>query len=227
MKRDPVLMGTIGGISIFILSSALFIHARLSVSKLDKELKETRANLSSAYQAKENVDSFEKTKTEFTRKDKDFSRTIPLNEKEPLELIKELMLLAKDMQITNPSFSIKKRKMVNLPQLQSFISSLSEYESTTISKVSSQAGASTSKSEASMSAGMQGDLSSQEKPGLYFFPIRMDLEADFSNLLKFLNKILSLKRVITIEDMKIARSSDISPRQKITLTIYSYTLVSP
>jgi len=161
MKRDPVLMGTIGGISIFILSSALFIHARLSVSKLDKELKETRANLSSAYQAKENVDSFEKTKTEFTRKDKDFSRTIPLNEKEPLELIKELMLLAKDMQITNPSFSIKKRKMVNLPQLQSFISSLSEYESTTISKVSSQAGASTPKSEASMSAGMQGDLSSQ------------------------------------------------------------------
>jgi Tfp pilus assembly protein PilO len=224
MKRVSVLTLSIGLIIVFVISGALFVTTTLSVFNLKKELVQVQNNLDSAYRAKENVDLFEINKTEFLRKEKEHLKTIPLNESEPLRVIKEITILANSAGIKNFLFSLKKISPAQINGQSSASGSNSNALDSSGGSSGSGPGSGAGEDEA---GGISLGSNSETRAGLYFSAIYMDFEAEFNDLLEFIHKVLSLKRLVIIDNLKISRSEKTFPLQKVKLAVSVYTLVSP
>lgn len=66
----------------------------------------------------------------------------------------------------------------------------------------------------------------KEEADIYGLPILIDLEAEYGELLAFLEAISALERLVSIEGIKVERREQILPRQKITLHLSALTLIS-
>jgi Tfp pilus assembly protein PilO len=62
--------------------------------------------------------------------------------------------------------------------------------------------------------------------GVKRLPLQMEFEADFQQLVTFLEGISKMQRLVFPETIDIERSEKISPRQKIRLRLVTYTLDS-
>ncbi len=218
MKQNPVLVGSVGGVLILFVATALLVHTSMVRRRLSSELKELEDKIASAYGAKNDVDTFERTRAEVTRRDEAFSRAIPINEKRPLAFVKELTRLADELGAQNFSVSMKTPKAASPPtQAGSAPAAAATSEAT---PPQSQAASTTQQPMAEKQIGDQSTSAEM----FTLMPIQLEFELEFSHLLTFLKRLRSLERLTTLEGLKISRDQKLLPRQKISLTINLYTL---
>ena len=58
---------------------------------------------------------------------------------------------------------------------------------------------------------------------LYYFPLVLELECGYQELCAFLNKILSMERLMLIQELSVERKEELLPKSKVTLTLFAYT----
>jgi Tfp pilus assembly protein PilO len=83
--------------------------------------------------------------------------------------------------------------------------------------------------QGSMAKGMGiGEITSSDSLETKVQPLsfKLTFECTFSNLILFLDWLSDLERLVSIENIKIEREDKILPRQKITLQLVVYTLLS-
>lgn len=95
-------------LGIFLaLVVSLFLMQTRSVSRLNKRLADLRSKIQNPEEMQGNKDKFVR---EVEEKEKFFSQKVSYNEKEPLELIKQLTLLAQEQGLESIEFTIQKRQ---------------------------------------------------------------------------------------------------------------------
>lgn len=212
-KKFLILAGAAEAL-LAVVFGALLAHATMSASRLKGRLADARRALEAARQAKATVEAFESERETLARQEQEFWRRIPANEKEPLSLLKQLTLWAGETRLSGLSFSIRPKQPVEAsgapagPQEPSASGAFSQgaYEP----------------------GGMTAATADEDQPDqLSRFPIQMEFQSEFRNLLLFLSGLRALDRLTTVESLTITRSKDAIPRQAVALALNAYTYPSP
>ncbi|MFH1771700.1 MAG: hypothetical protein ABH872_02695 [Candidatus Omnitrophota bacterium] len=208
-------------IVIFFLSFFYFFLAQLKVNtNLKKELRQASQKINNAKEARQELD---KLKTEIAAIEETAGRIeerIPTNEDKPLKLIREITHLGSRLGARNMEFifenetnaqpsmdSLKQNNNNSLYQDGSYASSGSEYAESASSRFPSEA-----------INGAQQRI----RPIL----IKINFESQYHALVNFVKELLKTQRLVFIEYVNIERMPGAYPRQKVSMTLVTYTFVS-
>ena len=216
MKRNLVLLALAAEALIFFAATALLIHATLAAGNLRQDLADAMQRLATDRQAKLQVEDFEKTREELTRQEQEIRRRVPPAEREPLDLIKQLTILAREAGAEHLSLTLSPRVPENVRQAA---------RPTTVPAFS-PAQTDPAESNPRSSEGGWKATAAPAAPSLYAVPIQMDFEIAFPRVIDLLKTLRSFARVITLETASIDRSPGRAPRQQVTLTLHCYTFDS-
>ncbi len=182
---------------------------------LKKRLLYTQQRLKEVTRAQQEWESLRKKLHEYRFRQKIIERKIPENEEIPLRLMKQIVSLTSKFKIRNIEFVYKKNK--EPPELNSKNNLRSEYGE--IDYGESEFNGNFKASQGSQYIEMFEEKSIPTKSLM----IEISFECNFFELLSFLKELLKLERIVSIEGIKIMRSSEIIPFQKITLNLVTYT----
>ena len=174
-------------VTLFLL--ILFLLWQLRVNAvLSKEFAEKREKAKKIQSVKENLaDLTKKTRDLKERKDRLYKKA-PVNEEQPLSLIKALIKTGSQIGLKNITVGLKE-----------------ETEEAATIKTSSGSENQTTK-----------------ELGLKATYLEMDFEAAFPQLTLFLEKLMKLERVVSVEGIKIERNDKSLPYQKVSLDLATY-----
>lgn len=221
MKHDPVILGLAAEAVIFCAATALLVRATLAVGHLRQDLADAQEHLAHGHQAKGEAEGLEKTREELMRQEQETLRGVPLDEREPLECVKQLTLLALKAGAEHLSVAIQPRVLADAGRAQPPVvarptmaptSSPTHPDLTEPSRHPTQHGVAATTATAAQH--------------LYAVPIRLDFDMEFTHVLELLDALPSAARVSTLEEISIDRLAGRSPRQQVTLTLRCYTSAS-
>lgn len=176
-------------VSLWQFNTTVILRRTLAEKK--KEIKETRT-------ASRRLEKLAEQSQNLKQKEEASYKKIPVNEKQPLGLIKALMRLGGEIGLKEMSFSIKDVSLGNQ------------------ANTGSETGAIPSEG-----AGQSGSEKPRPKPKPVY--IQMECEGTFSHLLTFLERLLNLERLVSVEQITIERKEKILPYQQISLEVVTYT----
>ncbi|MFH1339343.1 MAG: type 4a pilus biogenesis protein PilO [Candidatus Omnitrophota bacterium] len=172
MKKTRLVFALTLVILLALVATLFLMQTRL-VSRLNNKLADIRSMIQQREQMQSNTDKFI---GELEEKERFFSQKVSRQEKEPLELIRQLTLLAQQHGLKSIEFAIQKRQ--------------------------------------------------KEEGDIYRLPFVMNLEGEFRQLVLFLEAISNLEMPVSVDGINIERKEEILPRQKISLQLAAYTLLS-
>lgn len=177
---------------------------------LRNALAEKKAELKEAQKTSKHLKKIERLALDLEEKEKVILQKAPLGEQHPFSLIKALTVLADEIKLKNTAFRVKENLPGATASAQSQAAVLPNDAMT--EDIASQPSVD----------GIQ--FQSQPSPvGLQSLPFEMRFDSTYLQLLKLLQKIHTLQRVITVEQIKVERKKELAPFQKITLLLTAYS----
>lgn len=195
-------------IAAIVILGSIFLWQLVVGSKLQQALTAKNDELHSAQRASKRLKRLEWQTKELEQIEKEINEKAPLDEKHPFSLIKTLAAISDSLGLRRSVFSIKEAK--SAPSTQNALNTDQQQEAL-MQEASPQEGQSSEQPPAEQTIGLTP---------VYF---EMSFEATFGQLLKFLEEILTLKRIVSVEEISITRDKKIIPCQKITLQLTTYT----
>lgn len=205
-----LIIGLVGFYVLMILQSR----------SLQKEEHQKKEELTKIKEAQQKLDALEKEVAHLRKGQEGVYDLVSLNETNPLKLIKTLTLLGAELGLEKMEFVSEEKKE------DGNIASAPPSNNMTATTGMGLQGRGKDNSPVSGSASGNGVKSSNDS--LVFTPllIRMTFEAPYTQLFLFLEKIQTLKRVISIEEIQVNRAEKILPYQEVTLRLVAYTLIT-
>lgn len=211
LKSAPFLAVTAVLASFFVWQ----LRANMSLTReLDAKKKEfTRAEAASRH-----LRNIEKQIDDIKQKQQMLYKKVPVNEKEPFSLIKTLIRLGGQAGLKNITLRLKEKSAEE--------GTAANQGGGAAQDQGDEGGSEEAASpETTESQGAQGEESSvspdQSGPSPVY--LEMTFEGSFPLILSFLQKLMSLERIVKIEGMSIQRRKDILPYQKVSLDLVTYT----
>ena len=201
-----------------ILTIGLMIFYGVIVNQshlLQKEQNDKRDQMKNIKEAQQKLEAIEREVANLRKEDKGIHDLVSADETKPLTLIKTLTLLGAQLGLKKIEFVSEEKKDDNLT-----------------AGAATGAGAAMGppdKKTGSPAGGLaSGNAGKSSRGPTEFTPmfIRMTFEAPYPQLLLFLQKIQTLERIVSIEEIKVNRGEKIFPRQEVTLRLVTYTLMT-
>lgn len=206
----PFLVVAIILASCFVWQLKTNITLRQELSAKKNEFKEAEA-------ASKHLMTLEKQASDMKQKQEALYKKVPVNEKEPFGLMKALIRLGGQAGLRKITLSLKEKAVVTAQEAASQAGQAADQ------------GAETPADEA---GGQQGAVSAQtDDAGVVALPqgastpiyLQMDFEGSFPQILVFLEKLMSLERIVEVEGIFIERKKETLPYQKASLDLIAYT----
>ncbi len=189
------IWGFITGL-LFIIGVIFLIFAW----KKNTSLKVEKSNrLLNVQESKEKVKDFENIQKEIDRLNLEAAQIREMvsdTEVNPLAFIKDISLLMKLLGIKNPEFVYGQNAEADNFKIQN--------------------------SKNAPQQGNAADFSVAEEYALKKQLIQINFECKFSQAVDFLKEIFKLKKLVSVEKLKIERDLNSSPRQKVNITLTTY-----
>lgn len=186
-----------------ILIISLFIRLLRANFNLKAGLNQKSAELEKARIANKNLYQLEQHSRGLEGKKETINKKAPRGEKYPLELIKTFTMIGGETGLKKTVFSIKEEKN----KAQDTLTTSSGYIE------GSRTGHAPTRSE-------------PPKTGLTPIEFEMKFEAVYPQLLSFLQKLMQVERLVTVNQIKIERKKELLPYQQITLQLTTYTFLN-
>lgn len=191
--------------AVLILTVVLFFWLWKEESGLNNVLRAKKEELMAARASSADLKKLEQRSEGFREEEKRLLRKIPLNDKQPLDLIKELIRAAGESGLKEIDFDLKEEK--------------------------ARSGGNLSGGRPESPGMGMGTMPGAQKPSSAAQPdgqprevsLEMNCRGTFPQLLVFLKKTVELERVVTVEKADIEREKELIPSQKISLRLIAYT----
>jgi len=183
LKRTVLIISWLGISFLIILVIVIFLWQFRTNSTLRRDLSAKKKAVKQVQQANRRFEELKKQSGELKQEEELLDKRLPVGEKQPMGLIRQITLLAREKGLGKINFRIKSA------------SALQEGTNPAVD-------------------------SGKDLIPLYF---EMSFETTFPQLLEFLKELADLERVITVEKLVIIREEGILPKQKINLSLVTYT----
>ncbi len=207
---------------ILIIGLVVFYVLMIQQSRaLQKEENQKKEELTKIKEAQQKLDVVEKEVANLRKEQEGVYDLVSLNETNPLKLIKTLMLLGAELGLEKIEFISEEKK--DDGQIAPAPPPPNNMTATTGTGLLQGMG----KDNSPVLGSASGNRVKSSNAPLVFTPlfIRMTFEAPYTQLFLFLEKIQTLKRVVSIEEIQINRVEKILPYQEVTLRLVAYTLI--
>ena len=199
-------------ILIILLGTVLFFLWQLKNNiDLKKELTQKAQLLKEIETTSRHLKELEVQSRDLKQKAEALYKRVPVDEKQPLSLIKVLINIGGEIGLRKISFSVKEESIDEKDKL-SLISGVSG-QGSDLSKGGPMQEAAVPVQSAALA--VSGVAQIGPKP-LY---LEMNFEGTFPQLLDFLKKLNNLERIVTVSAIEIKRSEEALPYQKISLQL--------
>ncbi|MDD5669029.1 MAG: type 4a pilus biogenesis protein PilO [Candidatus Omnitrophica bacterium] len=211
-KKTDILITILLGLGV-VASISVFVLVMNKHIALSNELKEKKKDYQSAKSSSRQAEQLELKAAQMQEKELELGKMIPINEQQPLSVIKSLTRLGGEVGLRDVSFSI---------------SSVSQQ----MSPASQNSGAPGAVSGGGGFPGGGGQMPGGFSPPKMAAvsptePVKSYLEMTFTSeypqIKQFIKKIGTLPRIITVDGMKIERNENLLPQQTVTLYLVVYT----
>lgn len=202
MKKTGLLVNSAILILLILVISFCLWQLRENVSlrqELDKkgqELKDVESN-------SRHLEALKKQNQDLSYKEEAIKRKVPVNEKQPISLIKTLTVIAGETGLRKAVFSIK--------------------------EMASQGGSASARSLGQPPGQTLASPTTQGSTGLPMgikpIEIGVSSEATYLQALSFLERLMNLERVIVVDELTIERKKEILPYQQVSLQISTYSFL--
>lgn len=190
--------------------------------KLIQENNQLQKDIEEAKRAKRRVELFEeKGKVEIEQKEKMVEDRLPINDQNILNIIRELSAIGRNLDITQINFDPQKLVRVSTPGVASQMNRQMEG----IGMEWMESYPSEADNIGTFEFGIKTNATKEEFP-LYKYPIQIEFQGTYRQIAEFIIQTNQIKRLLTVEDLKINRSEEILPELTASLTINVYTLLS-
>jgi len=135
--------------------------------------------------------------------------------------------LRRGIQAQRIAQGFKKKGLLDLKTQESFVEAripLNEKDPVSVLKLLSRVATEADISKISMHSKSRERSQDIYGEDLYRFPLVIELQCGYSELCTFLNRILSLDRLLLIQNLSIERKKELLPQLKVTLTLFAYTV---
>lgn len=200
-----------------ILASFFIWQFRVNMS-LTRELDAKKKEFNRAEAASRRLRNIERQIDDIKQKQAMLYKKVPVNEKEPFSLIKTLIRLGGQAGLKNITLSLKEKSAEEEAAANQGGASAQEQGVEGASE-----GAAAQESPESQEAQGEESSVSPAQSGPTPIYLEMTFEGSFPQILSFLQKLMSLERIVKIEGMSIQRRKDILPYQKASLDLATYT----
>jgi Tfp pilus assembly protein PilO len=205
----PLLAAAVILSSFFVWQFRLNINMREDLAVKKKEFRHAEA-------ASKHLRDLEKKINDIKQKEEMLFRRVPVNEKEPLSLIRALIRLGGKTGLRGITINLKdKTLLVQGEALQRRRGAVQPAEGASDEAPAEQAAA------PSEAAAQETAIAPQSGPSPVY--LQMEFEGSFPQLLSFLDKLMNLERIVKIEGMSVQRKKEILPYQKVSLDLVTYT----
>lgn len=200
IKNKRLFIKNAATVSLIVLLFLVFIWGMKINSRLAQELAVKKSEHKEAKSASKRLKAFQKELQNLEQKEKIIGLRVPTtNEKQPFSLIRTLTAIASETGLTDFSFTMKEPG-----------DSATQTSDDALTQGASQSG----------SVGIQASLSLP--PGPKPIRLQMNFAATYQQLLKFLDRLMNLERIVSAQEIKIERDKKELPRQKISLQLVAY-----
>ena len=223
MSRKPLLLVGIGELVIAGTLTACFVRTTALVQSLQHDARTSRTRYAEAQQAKQIMAASPRVAAELLKREELFARTIPRDEQEPLEFVKQLTLLAEAAGAQHLSFTVQPRQALQSPRAPAPLRADPTLAPAAFSLEENGAGDARDRRPRRKRGANTGAQSAAEPSEWYLTPIQLECDLDFPGLIAFLASVRAQERLTTIEAVTVTRAPDLAPRQQVTLTVGVYT----
>ena len=206
MKKINWALSVYFPVTALILTVILFFWLGNENSGLNNALRMKKEELRAARAAGADLKKLEKQAEGFQEEEKRLRQKIPLNDTQPLDLVKALIRIAREAGLKEIDFNLKEKTA----RTDSNISGAGV-------PGTGAAGMLTMARAGKPSFEAQSD--NQPRP----VSLEMNCQGTFPELLLFLEKTAKLERVVIVEKVDIEREKELTPSQKISLQLITYT----
>lgn len=197
-NKNPFIKNA-AAISLIVPLFLLSIWGLKINSRLTQELAVKKGEHKEAKSASKRLKALQEQLQALEQKEKTVGLRVPTNEKHPFGLIRTLTSIAGEIGLKDLSFTMKGPA-----------DSSTQTSDDTLTQEAGQQEA----------AGIQ--VSTGLPPGPKPIRLEMHFTAAYQQLLKFLDRLMDLERIIAAEEIKIERDKKTLPRQKISLQLVTY-----
>lgn len=200
-----------------VLLAVFFIwQVKVSVV-LNRELNSKKKEFKHAEAASKHLRQLERQISDMKQKGEQLYKIVPVNEKEPLGLMKMLIRLAGQAGLKNITLNVKEKAVS------------SEQDAQQGAQAEQEAG----------QAAVDGQGAEQPAPAVEEYPgqdvaaaqtvivkptyLEMEFEGGFTQALGFLEKLARLDRIVKVDRISVERKKEILPYQKVSLDLVAYT----
>lgn len=206
MKKINWALSVYFPVIALILTAILFFWLWNENSGLNNALQMKKEELRTARAAGADLKKLEKQAESFREEEKKLHQKIPLNDTQPLDLVKTLIRIAREAGLKEIDFDLKeKTARTNNNVSGEGVPGAGAAGMMTIARVEKP------------SFDAQSDR--QPRP----VSLEMNCQGTFPELLLFLEKTAKLERVVIVEKVDIEREKKLTPGQKISLRLIAYT----
>ena len=183
-----------------LLAVFVFVLQLQSRSGLNRELNAKKEKLRDAQTDSREMENLESKSQELKQKENKMRKLVVVGDTQPLVLIKTITGSANKIGLRKISFELKAGSVNASKDENPLLKAGSVNDSKDNNPLSSSAGSG---------------------PAPVFFQMKFD--ASFTQLLKFLQELNSLERIVTVEKIEIKRKTEILPSQSVVLDLITYS----
>lgn len=208
----PLFAVTVVLLSFFIWQLRLSTTLKQKFDSKSKEFKQTEA-------ASKHLRGLEKQISDIKQKEEMQYKRVPINEKEPLSLMRTLIRLGGQAGLKGISLSLKEKTAP---------SQSAAYQGSQVATQDTEGG---SEEAPAQQAAVSSEASVTESPvssqtgALSPIYLEMDFEGSFPQVVAFLEKLAKLERIVKVDGVRIERKKEILPYQKVSLDLITYTFI--
>jgi len=213
-KKTDMLITILLGLGVVVSISVFVLVLNKNIS-LSNELKEKKKDYQNARSSSRQAEQLERKAEQMQEKELELGKMIPINEQQPLSVIKSLTRLSGEIGLRDVSFSVS-----TVSQQKSLFSQTSGGAPGQVPS----GGPFTAGGGGQMPGGFsppKGTVVSPTEPVKSY--LEMTFTSEYPQIKQFIKKIGTLPRVITVEGIKIERNENLLPQQMVTLYLVSYT----
>lgn len=215
MKKAEFIIN-VALIVILFLVFSLYMWVQHKNIFLKKDLKEARQLLTESEHASRHLEKLEKQSNEILKKEAFIQRKMPVNEIQPLGLMKTIILLCSELGLKN--YSLKQiEKLAPVSQAGMYArQDVSDYQKQdTYNEMPKDV------------TGQEDALGEQQaivvSNGIRTIFLELNFQGTYQQLLDFLKRLNGIERIVSVEGLNIERKKELLPYQKIQLILAAYT----
>ncbi|MBU4479105.1 MAG: hypothetical protein KKH34_08510 [Candidatus Omnitrophica bacterium] len=201
MKNFKISISIISGLVVGCIGFLLFLINENTKMLEQKNL--LNAKIQEARNAQREIDKVQAEVNRLDMETTEIEKMVPVHDEQPLSLIKQMTLLANQLQLKNAEFTYRG----NFPD--------------TVGAALENRGL----------EGEEGGLpvmaasAAQDGLAVQRLIVQMRFEGNFKQADDFFKKLFTLGRLVSVERIRMERDEKIMPRQKITLIIIAYSFL--